>query len=80
MVGVPGRSKGCVTCRRRKKGVSGLSLSFTGGFDTRGERVVLRQYHGLGDASAFLLSHIFPFSVFSFLSMRAVICAGKELD
>ena len=23
MVGVPGRSKGCVTCRKRKKGVSG---------------------------------------------------------
>lgn len=27
MVGVPGRSKGCVTCRRRKKGVSSQSLA-----------------------------------------------------
>lgn len=25
MVGVPGRSKGCLTCRRRKKGVSDSS-------------------------------------------------------
>lgn len=27
MVGVPGRSKGCVTCRRRKKGVSSEALT-----------------------------------------------------
>ncbi len=84
MVGVPGRSKGCTTCRRRKLGVSTLSIPLhrPGQIlmrkEVRSPATVLQRNALTADESAKVMPAIQSFSIVQ-CNVKKVDMASKKL-